>query len=311
MKLGRNHIFAVALVLGFLLAAGALRADIIFLEDGRVIEGEIIRKTQEEVTIKTATGVTMKMEPWEVTKVVKKEEILKEYEKKRKELKPEDAQAFYELALWCKKHALKEQYEKGLRETLKLDPKHVEARKELDLIEGKVEVEKKPAEAKEEEGAKEKKKPQAKKIFKKKEDKKKQDKAHPFGTVTRDARIPGDLDCKGDCRKLVQGGYMKFDLKSYEKGATIRSASLKVYVKDVKRNPWLWVCLIPLDPTKAPPKEVHAAIQSHKTLLSGAQKVQPGGWRTIRLGRKAVQAVNEALSRKTEERWVAVSLTFE
>ena len=309
MRLNRHHIFIVALVTGLLLAAGALRADIIFLEDGRVVEGEIVKKTEEEVTIKTASGVTMKLEPWEVTKVVKREEILKQYEKKKKELKPEDAQALYELALWCRKHALKEQYEKELRETLKLDPKHAEARKELDLIEGKVEVEKKPVETKKKENTEKKNPP--KKIFRKKEKAKKEDKAYPFGTVTRDKRTPGDMDCKGDCRRLVQGGYMKFDLKSYEKGTTFRSASLKVYVKDVKRNPWLWVCLIPRDPTKAPPAEVHAAIQSHKTLLSGAQKVQPGGWRTIRLNRKAVQAVNEALAKKAEERWVAMSLTFE
>ena len=152
MKRKRNLIFAMALVLGLLLTAGALRADIIFLEDGRVVEGEVVKKTEEEVTIKTASGVTMKLEPWEVTKVVKKEEILKEYEKKKKELKPEDSQALYELALWCRKHALKEHYEKGLRETLKLDPKHAEARKELNLIEGKVEVEKKkPAETKKKE----------------------------------------------------------------------------------------------------------------------------------------------------------------
>lgn len=311
MNRERGLVFAAALALGVLLVAGTLRADIIFLEDGRVVEGEVVKKTQDEITIKTASGVIMKLEPWEVTKVVKKEEVLKEYEKKKKELKPEDAQALYELALWCKKHALKEQFEKELRETLKLDPKHAEARKELDLIEGKVEVEKKqPAEAKEKDQNKEE-KPEPKKIFKKKEEKSKEQAAHPFGTVTRDTRIPGDLDCRGDCKKLVQGGYMKFDLRNHQKGAKIASASLKVYVKDSKRNPWLWVCLIPLDPTKAPPAEVHAAIQSHKTLLSGAQKVQPGGWRTIRLGRNAVQAINEALSKDDDQRWIAVSLTFE
>ena len=103
MRLRRNHIFALALAFGLLLTVGALRADIIFLEDGRVVEGEIVKKTQEEVTIKTASGVTMKLEPWEVTKVVKKEEILKQYEKKRKELDTKNAQALYELALWCRK----------------------------------------------------------------------------------------------------------------------------------------------------------------------------------------------------------------
>jgi hypothetical protein len=287
-------------------AADFLRADIIFLEDGRVIEGEIVTRDDENVVIKTATGVTLNLESWEVTKVVDKSVILEEYAKKKKELKENDAAGQYKLAAWCKKHALKKEYEKELRATLKLDPNHGEAKKELDIIEGKIEAPKKVEPKKKTTTEK---KP-AKKIFKQKEKKKKENKTYPFGTVTRDKRIPGDLDCKGDCRRLVQGGYMKFNLAGYDKGAKISSATLKVYVKSVKRNPWLWVCLIPMDPTKAPPAEVHAAIQKHAALVSGAQKVRPDGWATIRLNRKAVSAINEALASK-DKRWVAVSLTFE
>lgn len=294
-------------------SVGVLRADIIFLEDGRVIEGEIVGETADEVVVKTASGAELKLESWMVSRVARKEEILKEYEEKRKEVDEKDARTVYELAKWCEKHGLKESYAEHLRAALKLEPGHAEARKELDIIEGRIELPEKPRQLTEEEKealrkeAGERKKAREEKE-KAREEKKK--KPYPFGTVTRDNKIPGDMDCKGDCHKLVQGGYMKFDLSSYEPGAKFRSASLKVYVKDVKRNPWLWVCQITADPVKAPAKDLHAEIQSHKILISGAQKINPQGWATIRLNRRAVEAVNDALSRK-EGRWFAVSLTFE
>lgn len=313
-QLHKHFLFAVlGTVVAILLAAGVARAEIIFLEDGRVLEGEIVSKTDDEVSIKTSSGATIIVEPWEITKTVKKEDILKEYEEKKEKLDEKDAKALYELAKWCKKHCLKEQYKELLKAALKVDPKHAEAKKELDLLEGKIELPEKPKAGKKKtkEGEKEK-KTEKKKIFGNREKKKEKKKegTYPFGTVTKDKRIPGDLDCKGDCRRLVQGGYMKFDLKSYQKGTTIKSASLKVYVKSTKKNPWLWVCQITVDPTKAPVKDVHAAIQGHKILISSAQKVQPGGWRTIRLSRKAVSAINEALARD-KERWFALALTFE
>jgi len=314
-KLLRKLVPAAGAVILILLFAGALTADIIFLEDGRVVEGEVVSETADEITIKTPAGVLIKLEPWQVSRVAKKEEILKDYEEKKEETDQEDAKALYDLARWCQKHGLKDKYKEALNSVLKIDPKHAEARKELDIIEGKIELPQKPRQLTEEEKQKLREKAEARRKEKEekkkaKEEKKKGNKLYPFGTVTRNKRTPGDLDCKGDCRRLVQGGYMKFDLKSYKTGATIKSASLKVYVKSTNKNPWLWVCQIPMDPTKAPVKEVHAAIQGHKILISGAQKVQPGGWRTIRLSRKAVQGINEALA-KSGDKFYALSLTFE
>jgi len=298
-----------------LLFAGTLPADIIFLDDGRVIEGDIVSETADEIAIKTPAGALIKLEPWQVTRVAKKEEIQKEYDKKKLDIDQKDPKDHFELAAWCRKHGLKNAYEKELRLTIELDPKHPEARKALDLIEGKIELPDKPRKLSPQERQKLREKALARKKEREEKKKAKKEKKNgnkycPFGTVTKDKRIPGDLDCKGDCRRLVQGGYMKFDLKGYKKGTTIKSASLKVYVKNTEKNPWLWVCQIPLDPVKAPVKDVHAAIQSHKILISGAQKVQPGGWRTIRLSRKAVQEINKVLA-KDKERWFALALTFE
>jgi hypothetical protein len=308
-----SRILGLAVALGVLLGlAGVLRADLIFLEDGRVIDGRIVQETDDEVLIETVAGVTVRVEPWEVKRVATKDEILEEYKEKLAEIDESDADALYKLAQWCQKHGLKDEYEAEFRATLKLKPDHPEAKNELDLLEGRIEL---PEQLTQEEKEELRKKAEERKKAREEEEaekKKKEDdkKSYPFGTVTREQRAAGDLDCKGDCHKLVQGGYMKFDLGGYEKGATVRSAQLKVYVKSTSKNPWLWACLLRLDPTSAPVADVFAAIQSHSEIVSGAQKIQPGNWQTLRLSPKAVQAINEALARD-KERWVAIALTFE
>ncbi|TET35914.1 MAG: hypothetical protein E3J72_09755 [Planctomycetota bacterium] len=142
--------------------------------------------------------------------------------------------------------------------------------------------------------------------------KSKSNKSCPFGTVTKEERIPGDMDCKGSAKRLVQGGYMKFDLSSYPKGKVIRGATLKVYVETVSKNPWLWVCNISMDPTTAPVEDIFKAIQAHRVIISGPLKIRAGQWKSTNLNRKAVNEIQAALkSTKTSERWYALSLTFE
>lgn len=138
--------------------------------------------------------------------------------------------------------------------------------------------------------------------------KKKIEKRWPFGTVTRDKRIPGDMDCKGDCRNLKQGGYMKFDL-THRQGRKISGASLKVFVKETKKNPWLWITLLDMDPTTAPVQDVFNAIQAHKDLVSGVRKAPAGKWFTFPLKSKGVNRINELIEKG--EKFVAMSLTFE
>lgn len=133
-----------------------------------------------------------------------------------------------------------------------------------------------------------------------------------FGIVTSTERVSGDLDCKGDCQRLVQGGYLKFDLSQNAPGTTVRSAALKVFVKSTDKNPWLWVCHLPLDPTEAPVGDVFNAIQRHATIISGVRKIRAGQWETLPLSARGVQLVNEALAKQSpQDRWIALALTFE
>lgn len=103
---------------------------------------------------------------------------------------------------------------------------------------------------------------------------------------------------------------MRFDLSGRAPDAKVETASLRVLVKKRVRNPWLWVCQITQDPLRTPPKKIHAEIQKHAILLSGALKAKPEGWMTIRLNARAVERINRAIASK-QDRWFAVSLTFE
>jgi hypothetical protein len=142
--------------------------------------------------------------------------------------------------------------------------------------------------------------------------KSKSNKSYPFGTIAKEKRTLGKMDCKGSAKKLVQGGYMKFDLSSYPKDKVIRGATLKVYVETVSKNPWLWVCNISMDPTTVPVEDVFNEIQAHRQIISGALKIRAGQSKSINLNRRAVSAIQTALKKeKAGERWYALSVAFE
>ena len=135
------------------------------------------------------------------------------------------------------------------------------------------------------------------------------------GTVTKDQRIPGVQHAKGDCNRLERGGYMKFDLSGYPADKRIRKAHLQFVAKESKGNPLRWVCHLPNDPTTADVRVVFEDIQAHKDLLTShvwLRKDSAGKVVTYQLNKRAVRLINERLAGQTpEERWIAMSLTFE
>ncbi len=127
-----------------------------------------------------------------------------------------------------------------------------------------------------------------------------------FGYVTETDRVPGDLDCKGSSSCLVQGGYMKFDIRDVT--GSISSATLQITVISSVANPWLWYCGLSMDPETAPAGEVFNAIERHSRLYTGAHK--PGsGAQTRSLSSSAVADINAAIS--SGQGWFAMALAFE
>jgi hypothetical protein len=139
---------------------------------------------------------------------------------------------------------------------------------------------------------------------------------HPFGTVTPTEKIPGNLDCKGDCDNLLSGGYMKFDLSKYAQGTQITEAKLRIHVLSLKVQQgydfiYTWICNIPMDPITASPQELHGIIEKHDELISSWQQLYDTGQSEYSLKTEGITAINEALSKSEEARWIAMSYTFE
>jgi hypothetical protein len=135
-------LIALLLTALLLIPAQVSLADIIILQDGRSVEGEIIKRSKRTLTVKTAKGIITTIERSEIERIVTKEDLIKEYETKRKELKlakkQDDLDAHMVLAEWCKKNGLKAEQMDELNEVLRIDPENKEAQKMIHLLEGTV-----------------------------------------------------------------------------------------------------------------------------------------------------------------------------
>jgi len=114
--------------------------DRVILKDGQVFDGKLEKETPKSVVLRTKYGV-LRFPREEVSRVERHKSAKDEYLFRCRRI----AQALFELALWCKKHGLEKQALRHLREVIRYDPDHKEARKLLGYIrKGKRWVKKKP-----------------------------------------------------------------------------------------------------------------------------------------------------------------------
>jgi hypothetical protein len=131
------------------------------------------------------------------------------------------------------------------------------------------------------------------------------------GTVFIDEMVLGDLDCKGSCDALVQGGFMRFDLSEIEAGTTYSSSALSLRVEETT-SPWCWIALLDLDPLTAEPIDTFAAIQAHDVTVTGPYAYPSPGNYNIDLNWSGTAAINARLAEPNDEdRWVALAQAFE
>lgn len=131
------------------------------------------------------------------------------------------------------------------------------------------------------------------------------------GTVLVDELILGDLDCKGSCDALVQGGFMRFDLSEIEAGTTYAQSALTLRVEETT-SPWCWIALLDLDPLTASPIDTFAAIQAHEHTVTGPYAYPNPGTYNIDLNYSAMAAINNRLAEPdAEDRWIAFAQAFE
>ena len=119
-------------ILGGLLLASGASADIVHLKDGRKVEGTVVEQTDKKVVVQTKFGVN----EFKASEVERVEEMAtpKEEFKKRLAAAEGDAGAIYKLYVWAKGQGLKSDAKKALREVVKIDPDHENARKLLGYV---------------------------------------------------------------------------------------------------------------------------------------------------------------------------------
>ena len=112
--------------------AGALWADKVHLKTGGTLEGEVTR-SGDKVVVTTKFG-SMTFRADEVLSVERVASAEEEYNARTQALKPDDAQAHYQLALWCLEKGLKEQADTEARAALAADPNHEGAHRLLGQV---------------------------------------------------------------------------------------------------------------------------------------------------------------------------------
>lgn len=103
-----------------------IHADIFKLKSGRTIEGDVEKDLGDKLVIRVAAG-TIEIEKKEIASQTPSETPWRKYEKERVKY-PDTADGRYRLALWCKKHEMRDRELQNLRKVIKLDPNHEEAR---------------------------------------------------------------------------------------------------------------------------------------------------------------------------------------
>jgi hypothetical protein len=117
----------VLVALWLTVTASTLLADIIHLKNGGQIEGRVIKETPTEVHIRTKFGSVMKFPRDQVARIEKKVDVWDEYEKRRMQVKPTDADGLFAFHQWCKENGLKREAEALLDEVLQADPDYAAA----------------------------------------------------------------------------------------------------------------------------------------------------------------------------------------
>ena len=119
-------------ILGGLVLASSAAADVVHLKDGRKVEGTVVEQTDQKVVVQTKFGVN-EFKASEVDRVEEKSTPKEEF-KTRQAAAAGDAGALYKLYVWAKGQGLQSDAKRALRDVVKVDPDHENARKLLGYV---------------------------------------------------------------------------------------------------------------------------------------------------------------------------------
>jgi hypothetical protein len=115
-----------------LLFALAARADVVYLKNGKSIEGKVTVKG-DKVVVEIPHG-SVSFPKSKVLRIERKVSAVETYDQKYAALPAKDAPARVKLATWCKRQGMGNRAEALLRDALEIDSDHPEARKLLGYV---------------------------------------------------------------------------------------------------------------------------------------------------------------------------------
>lgn len=127
-----GHVFLWGLFLT--LFALPLFADVFELQNGKQIEGNIVREIGDLVSIRKLDGTIVTLDRSEIAKIRKSATPLDEYQKKAEKVKDDDLKAQIELAEWCQAQGMKTQAATHWKIVIRLSPDNFEGRKALGYV---------------------------------------------------------------------------------------------------------------------------------------------------------------------------------
>jgi hypothetical protein len=104
-------------------------ADTLHLRNGGKFEGKLVEKTDTHYVFDVVGLGVQRFPVGQVLRIEESETVLDEYESRLKALDPADADAHFQLGLWCEEKKLRAQAKTLFERTLALDPDHAARRK--------------------------------------------------------------------------------------------------------------------------------------------------------------------------------------
>lgn len=124
--------FVLAVIVLLVLAPAAF-GDLIHLRNGRTLEGEIVSRTDESITLKMKHG-NVEIFKSQIKEIEKKPLPAEVYKQKAAALTANDVDGHYILALWCKMRGLDAEYSLALEKVIAISPDHAAARRALGFV---------------------------------------------------------------------------------------------------------------------------------------------------------------------------------
>ena len=113
------------------LLAAAAGADVVYLADGRRVEGRVIEESADSVHVKIPNGIVTVVSRKEIKGIERGPSAAEVYQSMAAQAAPDDADARFQLGLWCRDHNLLAEADSEFNTAIEIDPEHEAAHEAL------------------------------------------------------------------------------------------------------------------------------------------------------------------------------------